>query len=125
METTFSTPSKSRLAQFARECHALGYKHEQIKKDLIENGLNEEEAEKILTDLFEKIQKEQEQKPALARTVRAQTLRNGILWLGGGALVTFIGYMNASSGGNGGVYYITTGAILYGLYQIIAALFIK
>jgi hypothetical protein len=43
----------------------------------------------------------------------------GTLWLVGGILVTFVSYAAASSGSGGGRYFVTTGAIAYGIGRII------
>ncbi len=46
----------------------------------------------------------------------------GLVWLGGGLLVTLLSYSAASSGSGGGRYFVTSGAVAYGLVRLIRGL---
>jgi hypothetical protein len=44
----------------------------------------------------------------------------GILWIVGGAIATWVGYSAAR--GSGGIYFVFWGAIIYGLLQVLRGL---
>ncbi|MFO0658205.1 MAG: hypothetical protein U0787_24460 [Polyangia bacterium] len=57
--------------------------------------------------------------------LRARGLLVGGLWLGGGVLITAIGYAAAAASPTGGRYVVAYGAIIYGVARIIRALNIR
>jgi hypothetical protein len=61
-----------------------------------------------------------EDRAALARKY-AKSMRNGILWAVGGAVITAATYRRASS--QGGTYFVTWGAIVFGIYDFFKGLF--
>jgi dolichol kinase len=76
----------------------------EVKKKLIQMGLDDEMADIIANKVNQKVSlaiKEKSDKDIL----------HGALWCGGGLLITMLTYAAAS---NGGIYILAWGAILYG-----------
>lgn len=80
----------------------------EAKKILISNGFNEEIAEIVVNNLDEEIKIEKKEKAK-------KDMLHGALWCIGGIALTAITYSAASV--NGGSYFITWGAIIFGGIQ--------
>jgi hypothetical protein len=84
----------------------------EVKRILVDDGLDEESAMTVVTSLDNQITK--------AKKERAKKdMLYGALWCVGGTVVTFISYSSASGGGS---YVITWGAILFGGIQFFRGL---
>lgn len=85
----------------------------QIKTELLEEGVSEDQFNAAMA------------LPAPALPTNAKqgmgTLVKGLLWFGGGAVLTLVSYNGASSSG-GGTYLIATGPMIYGAILIVEGL---
>jgi hypothetical protein len=84
----------------------------EVKRILVDDGLDEASALAVVTNLDNQITK------AKKETAKKDMLY-GALWCVGGTIVTFISYSSASGGGS---YVITWGAILFGGIQFFRGL---
>jgi hypothetical protein len=84
----------------------------EVKRILVDDGLDEASALAVVTNLDDQITK------AKKETAKKDMLY-GALWCVGGTIVTFISYSSASGGGS---YVITWGAILFGGIQFFRGL---
>ncbi|MBF9237150.1 hypothetical protein I2I05_07055 [Hymenobacter sp. BT683] len=95
--------------QAAKQMHA-GKSDDQIQALLVGQGASEEGAQAVISELrpeYHKIYQEAARKDML----------HGGLWLGGGLLVTGVTYAMAAP--DGGSYFMTWGAIIFGGFQFV------
>ncbi|WNJ19123.1 hypothetical protein [Pontibacter sp. G13] len=85
---------------------------EQIEEELVEAGMERDEAQQLISKIQEELEHAKE-------NAKAEDITYGLLWLFGGLLVTGITYSMASGGGS---YVVTWGAIVYGLFRTIKGL---
>lgn len=85
----------------------------ETKAALIAQGIDEESASTIVTNLEEEIN-------GAKKKQANKDMRNGALWCVGGIIVTAVTYSNASGGGT---YVVTWGAIIFGAVQFFKGLF--
>jgi hypothetical protein len=100
------------LFQIAAQQMQAGKSDAQIQAYLQENGATKEAAETVVSELRPEYQK------AYQEAARKDMLHGG-LWLGGGLLVTGVTYSMASEGGS---YFMTWGAIIFGGIQFFKGL---
>lgn len=80
---------------------------ETVKKELCEQGINEDDAQIVIANVVKQIKE--------ARLKHAKDdMKYGAIWCIGGLIVTGVTYMLAE---NGGSYIVTWGAILWGGWQ--------
>jgi hypothetical protein len=84
----------------------------EVRRILVEDGLDDESALTVVTNLDNQITKAKSEK---AR----KDMLHGALWCIGGTLVTLISYSSTS---NGGSYVVTWGAIVFGAIQFFRGL---
>ncbi len=83
-----------------------------VKKNLVEQGLDEESALIVIENLKKQIIDAQKEKSK-------KNMQYGALWCIGGLLVTAISYFEAGSGGS---YMFAWGAIIFGAIQFLRGL---
>lgn len=96
----------------AAELMRNGVSDEDIEKDLVEQGLDAESAEAVVSNLAE-MRNEQKKKHG------QKNMGIGALWAIGGTAVTAATYSAASGGGT---YVVTWGAIIFGVIQFFQGL---
>jgi len=84
----------------------------EVRRILVEDGLDDESALTVVTNLDNQITKAKSEK---AR----KDMLHGALWCIGGTFVTLISYSSTS---NGGSYVVTWGAIVFGAIQFFRGL---
>lgn len=107
-----ATPSKEEIERYVQSVYDYAanalvqnnYDNERTKRQLIEQGLREEDAEVVISNIREKVQEAQEKNEDSGN----KRCLYGLLWAFGGAFLTFV------SDGT----LIFYGAIIYGLYLI-------
>ncbi|SFP68872.1 hypothetical protein [Hymenobacter arizonensis] len=100
------------LFQLAAQQMQAGKSDAQIHFYLEEQGVTKEVAETVVSELRPEYQK-------VYREAARKDMLHGGLWLGGGLLVTGVTYSMASEGGS---YFMTWGAIIFGGFQFMKGL---
>ncbi|MCC3154688.1 hypothetical protein Q3A66_16860 [Hymenobacter sp. BT770] len=101
------------LFQYAAQQMHAGKSDAQIHALLLGNGATDEVAQAVVSELRPEYQK-------LYREAARKDMLHGGLWLGGGLLVTGFTYAMASA--DGGSYFMTWGAIIFGGIQFLKGL---
>lgn len=120
------TPSNDDIdlcSSFIRESLSVGNSLSDISNGLKEHGFDMETIEKAIALERDRMEKFKAAEPKLRNEANRKILRRGIWWLAGGLVFTGFTYIGAS--GNGGVYFVATGAIIYGLVQVLYGFFAK
>lgn len=107
-----ATPSKEEIERYVQSVYDYAantlvqnnYDYENTKRLLIEQGLQESDAEVVISNIREKVQEAQEEKEESGN----KRCLYGLVWVLGGAFLTFVS--------DGTVIFY--GAIIYGLYLL-------
>jgi hypothetical protein len=98
--------------QYAAQQMGAGKSDAQIEALLLAKGLNEEAAQTVVSELRPEFRKAH-------KAAAKKDMLHGGLWFGGGLLVTGITYSMATEGGS---YFMTWGAIIFGGFQFFKGL---
>lgn len=101
------------LYQFAAEKMRDGASNQQIQAALMEQGVDRESAEMIVSQLSEA-------RDAQLKEAAQKNMMFGALWCIGGIVVTVLTYSAASEGGG---YVVAWGAIIFGAVQFFRGMF--
>lgn len=101
------------LYQFAAEKMRDGASNQQIQAALMEQGVDQESAEIIVSQLSEA-------RDAQLKEAAQKNMMFGALWCIGGIVVTVLTYSAASEGGS---YVVAWGAIIFGAIQFFRGMF--
>lgn len=100
---------ESEMLEFAYNLLVETNVYSEVVEELKKRGCKQEEAEKIATDASNYLEKK-------AKRDKIQYIVLGLLFAIGGLVITLWSYAKAAN--QGGTYYVTWGAVVYGVYLI-------